>query len=78
MTIEGGTHSVSQNVIGKFILHTVQNPQNLESVFKLVVVFDEFNVDKLRGFSCKVAGGPELQNRVRIFRNIAVLVGIDV
>ena len=31
MTIEDGTHSGSQNVVGKFILHTVQNPQKQES-----------------------------------------------
>jgi hypothetical protein len=28
MTIEDGTHSGSRNVVGKFTLHTVQNPQN--------------------------------------------------
>jgi hypothetical protein len=32
MTIEEGTHNGSRNVVGKFILHTVQNPQNQESV----------------------------------------------
>jgi hypothetical protein len=33
MTIEDGTHSGSQNVVKKFTLHTVQNPQNQKSVF---------------------------------------------
>jgi hypothetical protein len=33
MTIEDGTHSGSRNVVGKLILHTVQKPQNRESVF---------------------------------------------
>jgi hypothetical protein len=33
MTIEDVTHSGSRNVVGKFILHTVQNPQNQKSVF---------------------------------------------
>ena len=31
MTIEDSTHSGSQNVVGKFTLHTVQNPQNQKS-----------------------------------------------
>ena len=31
MTIEDGTHSGSRNVVGKFILYTVQNPQNQKS-----------------------------------------------
>jgi hypothetical protein len=33
MTIEDGTHSGTRNLVGIFILHTVQNPQNQESVF---------------------------------------------
>jgi hypothetical protein len=33
MTIEDGTHNGSRNVVGKFIFHTVQNPQNQKSVF---------------------------------------------
>jgi hypothetical protein len=33
MTIENGTHSGSRKVVGKFILHTVQKPQNQKSVF---------------------------------------------
>ena len=36
MVIEDGTHSGSQNVVGKFILHTVQNLQNQESIWKKV------------------------------------------
>ena len=33
MTIEVGTHSGSRNVVVKFILHILQNPQNQKSVF---------------------------------------------
>jgi hypothetical protein len=33
VTIEDGIHSGSQNVVKKFTLHTVQNPQNQKSVF---------------------------------------------
>ena len=33
MTIEDGTHSGSWNVVGKLTLHTVQKPQNRESIF---------------------------------------------
>jgi hypothetical protein len=33
ITIEEGTHNGSRNVVGKFTLHTVQNPQNQKSVF---------------------------------------------
>jgi hypothetical protein len=31
MTSQNGTHSGSRNVVGKFTLHTVQNPQNQKS-----------------------------------------------
>ena len=31
MTTEDGTHSGSRNVVGKFTLHTVGNPQNQQS-----------------------------------------------
>jgi hypothetical protein len=33
-TIEDGTHSGSRNVVKKFTLNTVQNPQNQKSVYK--------------------------------------------
>jgi hypothetical protein len=35
LTIEDGNHGGSQNVVGKFTLHTVQNPQNQKSNFSV-------------------------------------------
>ena len=32
LTVEDGTHSGSLNIVKKFILHTMQNPQNEKSV----------------------------------------------
>jgi hypothetical protein len=34
VTIEDETHSGSRNVVGKFILHTLQNPQHQKLVLQ--------------------------------------------
>jgi hypothetical protein len=54
MTIEDGTHSCSRNVVEKFILHTVQNPQNQKSA----------NKSKFNKYSWRVKSSPFLTGAV--------------